>query len=297
MDIESVLEWQARELKVLRMEVDSLKRQETPVVGLGNAFLAAQDGRIGTAEAQLAQMDPTALAWAVYHAVPLLFPNLIGVWYMNQAASGQLWDAASQSRHLTRFGSMAFNQVGTGLVRAAVLNGTDSYASRASEAALEITSNLSIMTWTYKSVSGIQHPILAKTQGLAASTNFAYWLLQGSGDSLNFAVCNGSTIKNVTKDAPVGAWYFGAGAYSVSVSVSAYLGTQDGWEDPQVDTSSIPSSVNPATSTNLTMGAIHGGANVGNGYVAMVALMNSTSNETLFRNYFEFTKGLFYGFN
>lgn len=50
MDIGEILEAQAREIKKLRDDVDLLKRQETPVVSLQNAFLLAQDGRIGALE-------------------------------------------------------------------------------------------------------------------------------------------------------------------------------------------------------------------------------------------------------
>lgn len=295
MDVGAILEQQALEIKRLRADVDSLRRQETPLVSLENAFLLAQDGRMVAAETQLAQMSPTALAWAIYHAAPLLFPNLIGVWYMNEIVDGQLWDAASQGRHLTRNGSWAFPQLG--LIHTAQLDGLTSYANRASESGVEIGGSLSIMAWTYKATAGIQHPMIAKTQGLTGNTNFAYWLLHGSGDNLNFAVCSGSTVKNITRAAPIGAWYFGAGGYSQGNYVTAYLGTQDGWEGPATDTNSIPASINLAATTDLTIGALHGGSDVGDGDLGMIALMNSASNETLFRNYFEFTKGLFYGFN
>lgn len=295
MDVGAILEAQAQEIAALRRDINDLKRQETPIVSLENALLAAQDGRIGAAEAQLAQMTPTALAWAIYHAAPLLFPNLVGVWYMNQIASAQIWDATSQGRHLTRNGSFSFANINS-LIRYAVFNGTDSYANRASEAALQITNNLSIMTWTYHLVAGTQQSMLAKTQSLSGNTDFAYWLLKGSADNLNFSICNGSTIKNITKAAPIGAWHFGAGAYAPSSTVRIHLGTQDGWEFDS-DADSIPASINTAAATDLTIGALHGGTNVHNGYTAMVAIMNSSPGETLFRNYFEFTKGLFYGFN
>lgn len=295
MDIGEILEAQAREIKKLRGDVDRLLRQETPVVSLQNAFLLAQDGRIGAAETQLAQMSPAALAWAVYHAVPLLFPNLVGVWYMNEIASNQLWDAGSQGRHLTRNGTWGFPQLG--LIRTGQLDGSTSYANRASEAALQITGNLSIMGWTYRAVSGIQHPILAKTTSLTGSANFAYWMLHGSGGNLNLSICNGTTIKAITSPAPTGAWYYGAVSFEAGISGTVFVGSQDGWSEPVTETSSIPASINPATTTDLTIGALHGGTSFGNGNIAMVALMNSTSNEALFRSYFEFTKGLFYGFN
>lgn len=297
MDIEEILAMQAREIKKLRSDVDQLKRQETPVVSLENAFLAAQDGRIGAAETQLAQLSPTALAWAIYHAAPLLFPNLVGVWYMNESTGTLFWDASAQGRHVTRNGGMSVTQVAGGLLRAATLNGTNAYANRASESALEITGNMSIMAWNYKAVGGIQHPILAKTTGLTGSTNFAYWLLHGSSDNLNFSVCNGSTVKAIASAAPIGAYYYGAASFAAGVAGTVYVGSQDGWSTPVTDTSSIPASINPATTTDLTIGALHGGTSFGNGNIAMIALMNSVSNETLFRNYFEFTKGLFYGFN
>lgn len=295
MDVGEILEMQAREIKKLRADVDQLKRQETPVVSLQNAFLLAQDGRIGAAEAQLAQLSPTALALAAYHAAPLLFPNLRAAWLMNQWAPGLVYDATSQGRHMTTHGTLAFNQQNT-ILRYLGLDGSSTYLSRVSEAGLEITNSLSVMAWAYKGTSGTQFIMLAKTSGLPASTNQAFFFTVGSSNNLNLTVCNGTTNYNQTIAAPIGEWFFGAGSYSPSANITLYLGTQDGWQTAS-NTTGIPASINNPTTIALTIGATHGGANFGDGRIAMAALMNSGSNETLFRNYFEFTKGLFYGFN
>lgn len=299
MDIGSILEMQAEEIRLLRQDVNRLKQQETPVVGLSNAFLAAQDGRIGAAEDILANMSPTALAWAVYCSVPTFFSGIRGAWFMNEylntVGAATIQDSSSQERHFTRNGGVSGARINN-LVPVISLNGIDGYGNRASESSLEITTNFSIMGWVYKSLAGQQFPVLAKTQSLTGNTNFAYWMTHGSADNLNLSVCSGSTTKAITLAAPVGSWYFGAVVFQKEIAGTVYVGTQDGW-DSASDSEDIPASINSATSTDLTLGALHGGVSPSTGFLGLTALMTSIPPEEKFRNYFEFTKGLFYGFN
>lgn len=234
-----------------------------------------------------------ANAWMAMRTMPLLFPNLRGSWLMNQWAPGFVYDASSQERHMTTHGTLAFNQQNN-LLRYLTLDGTSTYLSRPSEAAYEFTNtHFGVMSWAYKGASGTQFLMLAKTQGLTASANQAFFFTVGSSDNLNLTVCNGVANYNHAIAAPVGEWFFGAGAYAPGASITLYLGTQDGWQASS-NTTGIPASINNPTTTDLTIGATHGGANLGGGRIALSAIMQSGGNETLFRTFFDHTKDIFY---
>ena len=233
-----------------------------------------------------------AQAWMAMHTMPLLFPHVRGVWLMNQWAAGLMCDATSQGRHMTTHGTLAFAQQNT-ILRYLAFDGTSTYLSRASEAGLEITDSLSLMGWFYKTTAGTQFPILSKTNSLSSGATQAWLFTVGSSDNLNLTVCSGSTGVVVTTPVPVGEWVFGAAAYSPSAFLRVYSGTRDGW-DVGENTTSIPASINNPTTIDLTIGAIHGGAAFAGGNFAMAALMNSISNETLFRTVFDFTKDILY---
>jgi hypothetical protein len=190
-------------------------------------------------------------------------------------------------------GTIAFQQHSNNLLRYLTLDGSSTYLSRASEAGLEITGSLSVMGWFYKTTAGTSLPFVSKTSTLSASTNLAWFLAHGSGGNLNMSICNGTTITSATTPAPAGEWIFGAGAYSPSVYVRVYLGTRDGWNTAE-NTTSIPASINNPAAVGVTIGALHGGSSFASGNCALAAVMNSASNETLFRTFFEYTKAAFF---
>lgn len=231
-------------------------------------------------------------AWMAIQSMPLLFPNLRGVWLMNQWAPGFIYDLSGQARHMSTNGTIAFNQQNT-IMRYLICNGSSTYLSRASEAGLEITGSLSLMGWFYKNTAGTQFPLVSKTNSLSGSTNMAWLWTVGSSDNLNLTVCNGTTAVNATTPAPIGEWFFGAAAYFPSGFIRVYLGTRDGWNVGE-NTTSIPASINNPTAVGVTIGALHGGVSFAGGNIALAAVMNSASNETLFRTLFEHTKGIFY---
>lgn len=237
-----------------------------------------------------------ANAWMAMQSMPLLFPNLRGVWLMNQWAPGFIYDLTGQARHMSTNGTIAFQQHTNNLLRYLTLDGSSTYLSRASEAGLEITGSLSVMGWFYKTTAGTTLPLVSKASTLSASTNLAWFLANGSGGNLNMSICSGTTITSATTPAPAGEWIFGVGAYSppsLGGYVRTYLGTRDGWGVNEV-TTGIPASINNPTAVGLTIGALHGGSSFASGNCAMAAIMNSASNETLFRTFFDYTKDAFY---
>jgi hypothetical protein len=242
---------------------------------------------------QIRRPNQVVEAWMAMRTIPLLFPNLRGVWLMNQWAPGFIYDLTGQARHMSTNGTVAFQQHTNNLLRYLTLDGSSTYLSRASEAGLEITGSLSVIGWFYKSTAGTQFPLISKTSSLSGSANMAWLFTIGSSDNLNLTVCNGTTATNATTPAPAGEWVCCAGNYSPGTFVQVFLGTRDGWSSGQ-NTTSIPASINNPTAVGVTIGALHGGSSFASGNCAMVAIMNSTSNETLFRNFFEHTKGAFF---
>ena len=249
------------------------------------------DGRVRNLET-LETPDKAVTAWMAMQSMPLLFPNLRGVWLMNQWVSGTIFDASSQERHMSTNGTISFQQHNN-LLRYLTFDGSSTYLSRASEAGLEITGSLSVMGWFYKSTAGTQFPLISKTNTLSGSANMAWLFTVGSSDNLNLTVCNGTTATNATTPAPAGEWVFGAGAYSPSTFVRVYLGSRDGWAVGE-NTTSIPASINNPTAVGVTIGALHGGVSFAGGNFALAAVMNSASNERLFQTFFEYTKSIFF---
>lgn len=227
-----------------------------------------------------------------FQTLPKLFTNVVGIWLMNEIADSKVWDSSSQGRHMNRTGNLSFRRLGS-LITVMDMDGA-SELSRSSDAAFETTGNLSILTWTYKATAATQHPILTKTVAFGGNSNTNFYFVHGSSDNLNLTLCNGTTITSFTAAAPVGEWYFGACAYKVSEYMRLFLGTKlDGWQEYE-ETASIPASRNPASSTDICIGATSGGGNQTDGSFAIVVVMNSTSSPEQFKAYFEYTKALFF---
>lgn len=249
------------------------------------------DGRVRGLET-LEAPDAAVEAWLAMRTMPLALPGVRGVWLMNQSQAGTIYDASSQSRHMSTNGTVAVAQLSS-LLRYLVFDGSTTYLNRASESGLEITNALSVLSWSYKATAATQFPMLAKTQGFSANANTSFYFVHGTSDNLNLTVTSGTTSYSQTVTAPVGEWFFGGANYTPSTAIKVYLGTQDAWVADQ-NTTSIPASINAAVSTDLTIGATHGGANFAGGNIAASILINANLTEAVFRTFFEYTKAIFY---
>lgn len=248
--------------------------------------------RISKIESQIVRPDRLVQAWMAMHSMVSMIPGLRGVWFMNQSQAGTIYDASSQARHMSINGTIVFSQP-TEFFRYAVFDGSSTYLNRTSEAGLEIPNALSVMSWFYKETAATQFPMLAKTNGFAANTNTSFYFIHGTSDNLNLSITSGTTTYSGTMLAPVGEWVYGGGNYRPNTAINLYMGTQDGWGSDS-NTTGIPASINTAASTDLTIGATHGGANFADGNIGFSLIANANLDEIVFRTFFEHTKALFF---
>jgi hypothetical protein len=227
-------------------------------------------------------------------SIPLLFPNLRGVWLMNQWATGFIYDLTGQARHMSTNGTIAFQQHTNNLLRYLTLDGSSTYLSRASEAALEITGTLSVMGWFYKTTAGTTLPLISKTSTLSASTNLAWFLANGSGWQSKHVDLQRDHYNKRNDPQLQSESGFLARAPTPPAVMFAYTWARAmGGALARIRQAFRHRSI-ILRAVGLTIGALHGGSSFASGNCAMAAIMNSTSNETLFRTLFEHTKGAFF---
>ena len=234
-------------------------------------------------------------AVAVYQSWPGHLPAITGAWYLNRHNRTNLTfpDASGLGKSMTLSGTWGAEQINT-ITRALVFNGTNTLLTRSGDTDLEFNANFGVMGWQRKQTSGTQFVIAARSQSLAASTANSWYWIHGSGDAINLTVFDGTTSYTHNPfTAPINEWYFAAGVYTrSSQTMAVYLGTRDGWQAD--DTGVGPADINVAAGRAFTIGGVDGGSVVSEGAISVVSLNHSSSNEELFRYYFEHTKVLFF---
>ena len=152
-----------------------------------------------------------------------LLPSLRGYWPMSshtQGAGNLVYDLSGQGRSLTRNGPEMRNLYNN-LIPYADFNGTSDNLSRADEADLDITDNLTLLGWFYfDSITGTR-PLISKWGTTAATRSYN---LTTNGGVARVALSTGAAVTTYDgTSVNLNAWNFVAGIYTPSTTVVLYV--------------------------------------------------------------------------
>jgi hypothetical protein len=188
-----------------------------------------------------------AMALAEY----LALPELRGLWPMSSVnESGHVLDISGQGRTLTNNGGAQRGVTANGAPYI-ILNGTSQYLSRADEAGVDITGNLSLGAWIYlTSLPAVAGCVGGKINGAGNAYRLQVVNVSGVG-YLDFIVTGASEAAiRSTVPVPVGQWVLVGGLFSPSGYVISRV------NDVQaVNVTGIPASLNNVAAP-FTVGAM-----------------------------------------
>lgn len=207
--------------------------------------LAALETRIGRAE--VAERGP---AWGAVAGAHLLLPGLRAFWpFSSIDENADVRDLSAQGRTIADTGGPSYAIYNERIIYVD-LNGTTQWMERASEAALNITSNLTLGGWFWLDTIPSNVALISK---LGAAGNYAYELFHQSGNGFGFqASSNGTALASVTVGAPTtaGAWRHVVARYTPSTELALFV---DGTK--YTNTTSIPASLYGSSTANFLIGA------------------------------------------
>jgi hypothetical protein len=217
---------------------------------------------------------------------------LRGFWPLSSLnESNNPFDLSGQGRTLTS-NSVVYGL--NGLAPVAVLNGSTRYLSRASEAGLNITGNLTMGLWFNPSALGTAalEGLMGKHNSTGNQRSYIIYLNASSG--LTFQVSSDGTAGgavgvNTAGAMTPGSWYFIAARFTASTEVALWLNTEK-----NVNTTAIIASIFSSTA-QFEIGRRNVAATFSAGSVAFPFLCASALPDAVIENLYEQTRPIFGG--
>lgn len=209
--------------------------------------------------------DP-GTAWMQAVSAHLYLPGLRGFWpFSSTDESENAYDLSGQGRTLTpQNGATTAVPADSIFPYASLLSSASRYFSRADEAGLDITGELTFGGWFYFTTTPASSMgLLSKNE--PTGNQRAYTLFKLSTNAIRFQVSsNGTATTAVDSTATVatGTWYFIAGRYTPSSELAIWLD-----DEKTINTTSIPAAIFDS-SAGFAVGRTDGG-NYLNGRAAL----------------------------
>lgn len=222
-------------------------------------------------------------------------PGLVGFWPMSsvQRSTGNAYDLSGQGRTLTYNGNPTYN-IHNSLIPYIDLDGTGDFLSRADETDLDILGNEAIYAaavrglatggWFWLDSTVGNREFVTKHDGTVAGSAFA---LDQNGGASKFSVYSGAVVFNSpTQVIATGAWYFLAGVYVPSTSLSLF---QNGIRSQLA--AGVPAAINNSAA-GLNIGATSG-VNLLDGRAALCFLCANALSDLRIQRLFNVTRPYF----
>jgi hypothetical protein len=179
----------------------------------------------------------------------------VGEWKFDENTGTAAVDSSGKNNNGTLTGSaVPLWKIGR-LGSALAFNGTNSYVGAGNDSSLQITGNMTLSAWVNLTDNSAVHDIVARN---GTSGNYNYRLYTSAAGKLVMEVSsNGTAVASVTGGTTLsaGSWYHVEGVYIPGTSLTVYV---NGIPDSQ-NTTSIPASINNASSVPLNIGGENGG--------------------------------------
>lgn len=188
--------------------------------------------RIRDLESRVDALSVKQTGYTIGDAVGVMraFPELRGMWaFGSMNESGQALDYSAQGRTLSNTNSVTRGVLASGMPYI-IMNGTNQYMARGSEAGLAITGALTLGGWWR--ANSFSAPVSANTlmAKTALSPNYGYGLdiINQAGPVHNarvFVSGNGTTLfgQNSVPTIAANTWYFICGRYNPSTSLDVIV--------------------------------------------------------------------------
>lgn len=200
--------------------------------------------------------------------------SLISLWPMNhtQLSTGNTFDLIANQNPLVNNGTVTRATDSTRLVSYASFDGATQWFNRADNASNEISGSLFLGGWFWFDATGTMG-LISKWTELA--NNRAYRLFLSAG-TYSFSVStDGTAVTTVNSSVAfqANAWHLILGRYTPSTEMAIFV---DGVESD--NTSSIPASINVASTAILEVGRSNG-TNYLDGRISIAFLANSAPHD------------------
>lgn len=212
-------------------------------------------------------------------------PGLRGFWPMSSVdENGDVYDLAMQGRTLTNTNTVTFSN--TNFLPFAEFNASTNYLTRADEAGLDITGNLTFGCWARFNATGSFEALFNKY--LSTGNQRSYTIFKNSSD---LAVCSisvdGTAVTTLTSTSTFAqdTWGFIVGKFTVLTSLDVWLN-----DEKSTNTTSIPASIFNSTAP-FRIGESSGGYT--NGDVALAFLCAYALPDNMITNLYQLTRILF----
>lgn len=216
-------------------------------------------------------VGPTAGDAVSYH---LSLPMLRAFWPMSSVDAGNgAIDVSGQARHLTNGGAAGYSRTALDMPYATFTGGSTSYLTRADEAGLDVTGQLTLGGWFYfNAVTGVN--FCGKT---GASGSYAYGLQTSGSAAAMYVSTNGTTVVSAVSSLGViqaNRWHFIVGRYVPSTELAVYY---DAVKTSNI--TSIPASINNSTAA-FQIGGASALSQFMNGNAGLVFLCATSLSDT-----------------
>lgn len=213
-----------------------------------------------------------------------MFPELRGFWPLSSVnESGNLLDLSGQGRTLTNGGTTP-RALLNNIVPYATLNGASQYFSRADEAGLDITGNLTLGAWFYINTTGTR--VLMSKENGAGNRSFQ---LYTTTTKLNGWVSTDGTataLETTTGDYAAATWQLVAMRFTPSTEIAVFKNLVK-----ETNTVGIPATIFNGN------GSFYIGRNSGGSYlpgrVALPFLCAGLVPDSLLARFYEVSRGFF----
>jgi len=239
--------------------------------------------------------DP-AINYAEINSVFKGLPGLVGYWPGNlkgssSSSGSELSDDGPRELHLTQNGSPVLTANSDKLAVWQHYDGSTDYYSHADAAAFDITGALTILAWANFDTAAASNESVASKW---VSSNLSYNLFRTSTGNGRFAISTDGT-NTVTVDTlntlDELTWYFLVGRYTSNTQLKIWDGSISNLRTAE-NTTSIPASIFNGTA-DFAIGGQSGGANLFNGGIGPVALLNLALPDVFVDVVFQRTRATF----
>ena len=217
----------------------------------------------------------------------MLLPYLRGLWtFTSRDESDNVRDFGGQDRTLTNNNGAPLNELANNNMWYTEFNGTTQYYSRADEAGLDITGNLTMGGWFRFDAAST----LSFLMGKASTSNLSYWFSRTATNVIQANVSSNGTTQTSVDSGTVttSQWYFVVMRYTPSTELAVFLNNTK-----TTNTTSIPASIYSGSGT-FTIGAyVTGPAQYLDGSAALCFLTASPMSDASIQNLYFRTRPLF----
>lgn len=223
----------------------------------------------------------------------LALPELRALWpFSSVNESGNVYDISGQGRILTNNGT-ATRSLYNFIVPYMSFNGSSQYLSRADEAGLDITGNLTMGGWFYFNALGTanQEGLLGKHNTTGSQRSYAFYLNTSNGIvfqvSVNggFGAGNANTIDSAALQ--TGKWYFVVARFTPSTELALFVNNVK-----TTNTTSVVASIFNSTAAFEIMRR-NVALTYTNGLASLCFVTASALSDVLISELYNSTRGLF----